>query len=54
MDNTTERKYAVQFFLTEEEAAALRDYSKVESLGPAARMIVLKAIENTQISQANK
>ena len=37
-----------QFFLTDEEAAAVRDITKVDSLGPAALAIVRKAIESAR------
>lgn len=37
--------YYVQFALTEEEAQAVKDFLHIESLSPACRSIVLKAIE---------
>lgn len=39
------KTYYVQFELTEEEAQAVRDYLHIESLSPACRSIVLKAVE---------
>ena len=36
----------VQFELTEREAEAVRDYTKVDALSPSCRSIVLKAVEH--------
>lgn len=38
--------YYVQFALNEEQAQAVKDFLHIESLSPACRSIVLKAIEH--------
>lgn len=39
------KTYYVQFELNEDEAKAVKDYLKIDSLSPACRSIVLKAVE---------
>ena len=51
-ENNAEKRWAVLFYLTHMEAAKLRQYTKVESLGPAARMLVLKTLESHQLAQS--
>lgn len=41
----TENRNACQFFVTDDEAAAIRDITKVDALGPAALSIIRKVIE---------
>lgn len=45
MNTPEEKKTSVQFFVDDEEAAAIRDITKVDALGPASLSIVRKAIE---------
>ena len=40
-----ENRNSVQFFLDDDEAAVLRDITKVDALSPAAKSIVRKAID---------
>lgn len=45
-DTAEEKKTSVQFFVNDEEAAAIRDITKVDALGPAALSIVRHTIED--------
>lgn len=47
-----ENRNSVQFFLDDDEAAVLRDITKVDALSPAAKSIVRKAIDEYRKSIA--
>lgn len=41
-----EKRISVQFFVNDEEAAAIRDITKVDALGPAALSMIRHDIED--------
>jgi hypothetical protein len=54
MANATEEEYSVQFRVPESMANDIRDYTKVDSLGPAALSIIRKVIENWKREKAQE